>query len=282
MLWRALTFEFRFPRPTLVMGILNVTPDSFSDGGRFVDLAAAVAHGREMVRQGADLLDIGGESTRPGSVPVPEAEELRRVLPVIQELAREVPVPLSIDTLKPGVAAAAVAAGAAIVNDIAANRADPGMARLLADTGAGYVAMHMLGTPQTMQADPRYEDVLATVQDFFRTTLIRLRSAGVAPSQVVLDTGIGFGKTLDHNLELLANMAAFREHGRPLLVGVSRKSFIDRLAGAKVEARLPGSLAAACLAVGEGAAIVRTHDVRETVQALRVAEGILARRRERH
>lgn len=279
MLWRACHHEFRFPGPALVMGILNVTPDSFSEGNRFASADAAINRGREMIRQGADILDVGGESTRPGADPVPEEEELRRVIPVIRALSKEVRVPLSIDTTKPGVARAALEAGACIINDVAAAMADPAMARLVAESRAGYVVMHMQGTPRTMQVEPRYDDVLADIAAFFRLTLARLEAAGVAEEQTVLDPGIGFGKALEHNLELLANIAAFREFGRPLLVGVSRKSFIGRLTGAATEARLPGSIASACLAVGGGVSIVRAHDVTETIQALRVSEAILDRKR---
>lgn len=278
MIWRACHHEFRFPRPTLVLGIVNVTPDSFSDGGRYLAPEAAIAHGRELVAAGADLLDIGGESTRPGAEPVAEEEELRRVLPVIAGLREAVAVPLSIDTCKPAVAAAAVAAGASIVNDIATNRADPAMAEVVARTGAGYVAMHMQGTPATMQVAPHYDDVVDEVRRFLAAALRRLGDAGVAAEQVVFDPGIGFGKNLDHNLELLARVSAFRELGRPLLLGVSRKSFLGKLLGAPVADRLPGSLAATCLAVAAGVDIVRTHDVAETWQAIRVTEAIQARR----
>ena len=278
MFWRTRYHRFEFPRATLVMGIVNVTPDSFSDGGRYLAPEAAVAHGRELVAEGADLLDVGGESTRPGASPVAEDEELRRVIPVVERLAREVSVPLSIDTGKPAVAAAALAAGAGIVNDIAAHRADPAMAEVVARTGAGYVAMHMQGTPATMQEHPHYTDVVEEVRRFFAATLERLRLAGVAAEQVVLDPGIGFGKTVEHNLELLARVGAFRELGRPLLLGVSRKSFLGKLLGTPVTDRLPGSLAATCLAVAAGVGIVRTHDVAETWQAIRVTEAIEARK----
>lgn len=279
MVWRAGRHRFQFPRPTLVMGVLNVTPDSFSDGGRFTDLKAAVEQGRTLVEEGADLLDVGGESTRPGAAPVPEEEERHRVLPVLRELARSVPVPLSIDTLKPGVAAAALEAGATIINDVGAMQAPSAMVRLVAESGAGYVAMHMQGTPASMQESPTYGDVLGEVGGALRGTLDRLVKEGVGRDQVVLDVGIGFGKSLEHNLELLANMAAFTDCERPLLIGVSRKSFVGRLTGAPIGARLPGSIASSCLAVAGGAAIVRTHDVKETVQALRVAEAILRYRR---
>jgi dihydropteroate synthase len=276
MRWRAGRFTFEFPRPALVMGIVNVTPDSFSDGGRFLAPEAAVAHALELVRQGADLLDIGGESTRPRAEPVPEAEELRRVIPVIERLAASVRVPISVDTLKPAVARAALAAGASIVNDVAANRRDEAMWRVVADSGAGYVAMHMQGTPRTMQENPVYGDVVVEVGAFFGDRLDRLAAAGVTREQVVLDVGIGFGKTLDHNLELLRALGRFRCFERPLLLGVSRKSFIGKLLGAEVPARLPAALACASWAVGQGVQIIRTHDVAETVQAVRMTEALLA------
>ena len=277
MIFRARQFTFAFPRPALVMGIVNVTPDSFSDGGQFLAADKAVAHALELVGQGADILDIGGESTRPGATPVSEAEELRRVLPVIEQLAGRVTVPLSIDTVKPAVARAALTAGASIVNDIAANRDDETMWRIVAETGAGYVCMHMQGSPQTMQSDPCYRDVLGEVEDFFRDRLKRLNDNGVLTDQVVFDVGIGFGKTVDHNLQLLASLGTFTKLGRPLLVGASRKSFLGKLLGVDVAERLPASLACACLAVAEGAQIIRTHDVAQTVQAVRLTEAIRAR-----
>jgi dihydropteroate synthase len=275
MLFRCRQFEFRFPRPTLVMGIVNVTPDSFSDGGQFQNPDEAVSHALDLIQHGANILDIGGESTRPGAAPVAEAEELRRVIPVIEQLAARVSVPLSIDTMKPAVARAAVAAGASLVNDVAAYRADDAMARLVAETGAGYVAMHMQGLPQTMQAHPSYTDVVREVREFLRERLAHLSAVGVAPEQVVCDVGIGFGKTLAHNLQLLAALRSFTTLERPVLVGLSRKSFIGALTGATVAERLPGSLAGAVLAVAAGTHIIRTHDVAETVQAVRVAEAIL-------
>ena len=276
MIFRARQFAFTFPRPALVMGIVNVTPDSFSDGGQFLDACAAVAHARQLIAEGADLLDIGGESTRPAAAPVSEAEELRRVLPVIEQLAAEVRVPLSIDTMKPGVAQAALRAGASLVNDVAANRADPAMWRVVAEAGAGYVAMHMQGTPQTMQQQPAYRDVVAEVKEFFGDRLARLQAAGVAAEQVVLDPGLGFGKTLDHNLQLLAGVRALTRWERPLLLGASRKSFLRSFSGdGPASARLPGSLACACWGVTQGVNIVRTHDVEATRQALRVTEALV-------
>jgi len=277
MIFRARQFEFRFPRPTLLMGVVNVTPDSFSDGGQFLDPAAAIAHAFRLVEEGADLLDVGGESTRPDAEPVSEAEELRRVMPVIEALVGRVRVPVSIDTMKPGVARAALQAGASLVNDVGANRTEPDMWRLVADAGAGYVVMHMLGTPRTMQRAPTYRDVVAAVGEFFADRLRRLAAAGVHADQTVLDPGFGFGKTVGHNLQLLAALRSFTKWQRPLLLGVSRKSFVGHVTGeTQAVARLPGSLACACWGVEAGASIVRVHDVRATRQALRMTEAILA------
>ncbi|MDB6022531.1 MAG: Dihydropteroate synthase [Pedosphaera sp.] len=278
MIFCARQFEFRFPRPRLVMGVVNVTPDSFSDGGKFFDHAAAVAQGEELARQGADIIDVGGESTRPNAEPVSEEEELRRVLPVITAWAGKLKVPISVDTMKPAVARAALAAGASIVNDVGANRTDDAMWRLVAETGAGYVVMHMQGTPQTMQANPVYADVVREVKEFFVERLKRLQAAGVAAEQTVLDVGIGFGKTTEHNLQLLARLESFTSLERPLLLGVSRKSFLGRLAGGSGTERLPGALACTALAAAAGVQMFRTHDVAATAQALRMTEAILARK----
>jgi dihydropteroate synthase len=279
MIFRARQFEFAFPRPALVMGVINVTPDSFSDGGQFLDASAATAHALKLVAQGAEILDIGGESTRPGAEPVSETEELRRVLPVIKQLAGRVNIPLSIDTMKPAVARAALAAGASIVNDVAAHREDDEMWRGVAEFRAGYVCMHAQGMPPTMQENPVYGDVVREVGDFFQERLGRLNATGVAADQVVLDVGIGFGKTPEHNLQLLANLRSFTTMARPLLIGVSRKSFIGKLLGAGLSERLPASLACTCLAIESGAQIIRAHDVAETAQAVRMAEALLARRK---
>ena len=279
MILRARQFEFTFPRPALVMGIVNVTPDSFFDGGRFLDAHAAVAHSLRLVEQGAEIIDVGGESTRPGALPVDEAEELRRVLPVIKRLAGQVKVPISIDTVKPGVARAALDAGASIVNDVAANREDPALWRFVAEARAGYVCVHMRGTPQTMQANPVYTDVAREVGEFFCERIGRMNDCGMSREQVILDPGIGFGKALEHNLQLLGAARGFTRLERPLLVGVSRKSFIGKLLGADLAARLPGALACACMAVAAGVQIIRAHDVAETVQAIRMTEAILANQR---
>jgi dihydropteroate synthase len=280
MFLRCRQFTFTFPRPALIMGVVNVTPDSFSDGGQFFDAGRAVAHGLNLVAQGAEILDIGGESTRPGATPVSETEELRRVLPVIEQLAARVGIPLSVDTAKPAVARAALAAGASIVNDIAANRDDDTMWRVVAETNAGYVCMHMQGSPQTMQASPAYTKVVDEVETFFRDRLKRLNASGITSDQVVFDVGIGFGKTVEHNLQLLAGLGGFTKLERPLLVGASRKSFLGKLLGVDVARRLPASLACACLAVKAGANIIRAHDVAETVQAVRLTEAILAQQKQ--
>ena len=282
MLFTARQFEFRFPRPALVMGVVNVTPDSFSDGGKFLDPGAEVAHALELAAQGAEILDLGGESTRPGASPVSEEEELRRILPVLKTLVPQVKVPVSIDTIKPAVAHAALAAGASIVNDIAAaTRTDFSMWQIVAEQHAGYIVMHAQGSPATMQAQPLYKDVVREVSGFFSERLGQLLNEGGVPmEQVVIDPGIGFGKTLEHNLTLLASLKTFTKWRRPLLVGVSRKSFIGELLGAEVQNRLPASLACAALAVGDGAQIIRTHDVTETVQAVRLAEAVFARKKD--
>ncbi|OLD71164.1 MAG: dihydropteroate synthase, partial [Ignavibacteria bacterium 13_1_40CM_2_61_4] len=230
------------------MGVLNVTPDSFSDGGRFHNAKAAIAHGLRLMEEGADILDIGGESTRPGAAAIEETEELRRVLPVVEGLARKIPI--SVDTMKPIVARAALKAGAVIVNDVAANRTHPEMWEVVAEAKAGYVLMHMQGTPQTMQDEPRYGNVVQEVNEFFDERLKRLNAFGVAADQVVLDVGIGFGKTAEHNLQLLASLKTFTTWKRPILLAASRKGFIGRVTGAEQPAeRLAGSLACACWGV---------------------------------
>lgn len=272
MRWIAREHQFDFPRPMVVMGIVNTTPDSFSDGGQFLDVDAAVTHALRLANEGAEILDIGGESTRPGAPAVSEQEELDRVIPVIQRLAKRPEFVLSIDTQKPSVARAAIDAGAAIVNDIAANRSDPEMWQVVAEAGAGYVCMHMQGNPQTMQAKPNYDDVTREVCDFFRERLALLSTHGVSIEQVVLDPGIGFGKTLQHNIKLLRDLNKFSLVERPTLVGASRKSFIEKLLGAPIDERLPASLACAAWAAIQGSQIIRVHDVAETVQVVRMAE----------
>ncbi|MEY2430039.1 MAG: dihydropteroate synthase [Verrucomicrobiota bacterium] len=278
MILRARQFEFTFPRPALIMGIVNVTPDSFSDGGQFLDAQAAIAHALRLVEEGANIIDVGGESTRPGASPVAEAEELRRVIPVIEQLAGRIKAPISIDTMKAAVARAAIQAGAGIVNDVAANRDEDSMWRVVAEAGAGYVCMHMQGTPQTMQTNPVYNDVTQAVEGFFRERIQRLGGCGIRHDQIILDPGIGFGKTPGHNLQLLGAVGAFTRLERPLLIGVSRKSFLAKVLGRETTERLPAAIACACLAVEAGAQIIRTHDVAQTVQAIRMTEAILAAR----
>jgi dihydropteroate synthase len=274
MQWRARDQIWTFPRPALVMGAVNVTPDSFSDGGSFHDRKAAIAHGLRLIDEGADIIDVGGESTRPGAAPVDEKEELHRVMPVIEALADKAPV--SVDTTKPAVARAALKSGAVIINDVAANRADFEMWEVVAEARAGYVLMHMQGTPQTMQDNPRYKNVVQEVNEFFDERLKRLNAFAVASDQVVLDVGIGFGKTVEHNLQLLAGLKAFTKWKRPILLGASRKGFIGRITGAEQPAdRLAGSLACACWGIAAGANIIRAHDVAATRQAVRMSGSIL-------
>lgn len=253
------------------MGIVNVTPDSFSDGNRFFSPDAAIAHGMDLVAQGADILDVGGESTRPGALPVAPQEELRRVLPVIEALASRVPIPVSIDTRHEEVAMAAVQAGAAIVNDIEAGRSQPGMWRVVRDVGAGYVCMHMQGEPATMQQSPSYADVVSEVSHFLAARLGELASFGINPDCVAIDPGIGFGKNLAHNLALLRALPALVAIGPPVLLGVSRKGFIGELTDAPdMRDRIEGGLACALHAARCGVRIIRTHDVAETVRALKM------------
>jgi dihydropteroate synthase len=251
-----------------------VTPDSFSDGGLYLDPEAAIAHGRELAAAGAEILDVGGESTRPGAESVGEAEELRRVVPVIRGLS-DLDCELSVDTSKAPVAAAALDAGAAIVNDVTALRGDLEMAALCAERNATVVLMHMLGEPRTMQDDPRYEDVVAEVKAFLAQRLEAAVAAGIAEERIWLDPGIGFGKTAEHNMELLRRLGELRELGRPLVIGTSRKSFIGRLDGSAAGERLGGTIASSVLAAVEGAAVLRVHDVAEVRQALTVATAIL-------
>jgi dihydropteroate synthase len=277
MLFRARQFNLAFPRPTLLMGILNVTPDSFSDGGRFFGTEAAIDQGLRLLNEGADIIDVGGESTRPGAAPVQEEEEARRVIPVIRELTRQTRAPVSIDTMKPTVAKLALEAGASIINDVAAHRQGPDMWRVVSESGAGYVCMHARGTPLTMQAEANYQDVAQEVEGFLKSQMEKLVEAGIGLEQIVLDVGIGFGKTAEHNLQLLASMRRFTKLGRPVLLGVSRKSFLGRMSGTETDARLAGSLACACLAVEAGVQILRAHDVAETRQAVRMTEAIMNR-----
>ncbi|MGN6556672.1 MAG: dihydropteroate synthase [Solirubrobacterales bacterium] len=259
---------------TQLMGVVNVTPDSFSDGGLYLDPEAAIAHGLELAEAGAEILDVGGESTRPGADPVSAEEELRRVVPVIRGLSGS-PPRISVDTSKAAVAAAALDAGAEIVNDVTALRGDAEMAGLCAERGVTVVLMHMLGEPRTMQEDPRYEDVVNEVKAFLAERLEAAVVAGIDEERVWLDPGIGFGKTAAHNLELLRRLSELRELGRPLVIGTSRKSFIGRIDGSPADQRLGGTIASSVLAAAEGAEVLRVHDVAEARQALTVAAAIL-------
>jgi dihydropteroate synthase len=256
----------------LVMGIVNVTSDSFSDGGRFLAPDAALAHAQELVGQGADILDIGGESTRPGSQPISLEEELHRVIPVVEGLAEQTRVPVSIDTSKAGVARTCLERGVHIINDVTGLRGDPALAEVLAAHNAGVIVMHMQGTPAMMQQAPHYNDVVAEISSFFEERLHAAVSAGIARERIVLDPGIGFGKTREHNLEILARLDEFQRLGRPVCLGVSRKGFLGRLLGERpTEHRLAASLAAVCYALERGAIqVVRVHDVRETCDAITV------------
>jgi dihydropteroate synthase len=252
----------------LVMGIVNVTPDSFSERGEFFDVARAIAHGLELRAEGADLVDVGGESTRPGAEPVTLAEELRRVIPVVEALAGE-GVAVSVDTFKPEVMRAAIAAGCAVVNDVNAFRA-PGAIEAVADAEVGVVAMHMQGTPRTMQQEPRYNDVVGEVAAFLRERARALEAAGIGHERIVLDPGFGFGKTLAHNQALFRALPALAALGYPVLAGVSRKKMLGDFTGRPVGSRTAASVAAALLAVQNGASLVRVHDVKETVDAIKV------------
>lgn len=276
MIWRVRDREVAVGQRTLLMGILNVTPDSFSDGGQFSNPDAAVTHGRRMLEDGADILDIGGESTRPGAPPVPVEEELKRVVPVIERLHRETGALLSVDTTKARVAEEALVAGAAIINDISALRFDPRMADLAARTGAGLVLMHMQGTPADMQRDPQYTEVISDILAFLRERGQTALVAGVLDEALVYDPGLGFGKTVAHNLEILRRLGEFSALGRPLLVGPSRKSFLGKVLGGLPPAdRLEGTSAAVALAVAGGAAIVRIHDVNEISRVARMADAVV-------
>lgn len=255
-----------------LMGVVNVTPDSFSDGGLYLDVHAAVAHGLELEAEGANILDIGGESTRPGAAPVPASEETQRVVPVIEGLREQgARAEISIDTSKAAVAAAALRAGATLVNDVTALRGDPDMAELVASSGVRCCLMHMLGTPRTMQADPRYGDVVSDVKAFLEERLGFAVAAGIAPQRIVLDPGIGFGKTAEHNLELLRRLDELVAIGPPLLIGTSRKSFLGAITGREVEERLAATIASNVLAYARGARLFRVHDVAPVADALRVA-----------
>ena len=275
-IWKIGECVFDVSRRGLIMGALNVTPDSFSDHGEFFSADKAIQRGLEMAAEGAHIIDVGGESTRPGSEPVTVDEELRRVMPVIENLRRKLDVPISIDTSKAEVARAAIQAGASIVNDVTGGRGDDQMLTLVAETKSAFIIMHMQGKPRTMQIEPRYTDVVAEISEFFRQQYARAIGLNIDPMAIAFDPGIGFGKTLEHNLELLARLERLRAHDRPLVVGVSRKSFLGKLVGSpKISDRLVPGLALTSLLRARGADVFRVHDVKENVHALRVTEAIL-------
>lgn len=258
----------------VVMGILNVTPDSFSDGGRFLNPQLAIEQALAMQDAGAAIIDVGGESTRPGAAPVTVQQELQRVIPVIETLAGQLRVPLSIDTSKPEVMRAAVTAGAGMINDVNALQAQGAM-QAARDCAVPVCLMHMQGEPRTMQAAPHYDDVVTDVRAFLERRITACQESGIDPGQIVVDPGFGFGKTLEHNLELLRSLPALADLGKPVLVGMSRKSMIGALTGREEDQRLPGSLAAAVMAVERGASIIRVHDVAETVDAVKFAHSVI-------
>jgi len=280
MSWNPPTYKLAFPDRQMIlsrahiMGVVNVTPDSFSDGGMFYQQDIAIKHALRLAEEGADIIDVGGESTRPGSSSVPADEEWRRVEPVIRALERETDVPISIDTMKPEVAWKAIEAGAIMVNDVSGLR-NKEMIELVAREHVAVTIMHMLGEPKTMQENPVYRDVVKDVKDYLRGQLQVAMDAGIAKDSIVIDPGIGFGKTVEHNLELLNRIPDLAELGRPVMIGASRKSFIGAITRAEVTDRLEGSLAAAVMAVVRGARILRVHDVKQTLRALKVAEAIL-------
>lgn len=275
LIWKCRGREMDCAARTLVMGILNATPDSFSDGGCFQTMEKGVEHALQMLEQGADIIDIGGESTRPGAEPVPAQQEIERTVPIIEKLRGRSDCLISIDTMKAEVARAAVAAGADIINDVSAC-SDPDMATVAAESGAGLVLMHMLGTPETMQDDPRYADAVSEVRNFLEERMAQVVAQGVSAEQVCLDPGIGFGKTDEHNLALLNGIPELAASGRPVLIGLSRKSLFGRLLGREVDERLAGSLAAGVFSVMRGASILRVHDVKESCDAVRLVDRLLA------
>ena len=267
-------YDLDLGRRTLVMGILNVTPDSFSDGGRFFERERAIEHGLAMAREGADLIDVGGESTRPYSEGVSREEELERVIPVIAALCKEVRVPISIDTVKAGVAREALRAGAAMINDVSALRFDPEMAEVAAEAAVPVVLMHMKGTPSDMQKKPTYERLIPEILEFFQEAMRRALHAGIKEDMILVDPGIGFGKTFDQNLEIIRDLDCFHSLGRPILLGASRKAFLGEILKKEAHERDVGSMAAIAAGVWNGAHIVRVHDVKMALDTVRVVDAI--------
>jgi len=275
-LWKIAGRSVDLSQTARIMGVLNVTPDSFSDGGDFFTTEKAIEHGSRLIAEGAWIIDVGGESTRPGAMPVSAKEELARVVPVIAKLRENVPAFISIDTSKAAVALGALEAGASIVNDVTGGRADSEMMTLVAEKKAAFIVMHMQGTPQTMQMHPSYNDVVAEVADFFRQQYTRALECGIDSMAIAFDPGIGFGKTVEHNLKLLANLPRLRVHDRPMVVGVSRKSFLGKMVGsAEMSDRLAPTIAFTSMLRERGANVLRVHDVKENLAALQVAERLL-------
>ncbi|QDT29559.1 Dihydropteroate synthase [Gimesia panareensis] len=276
-LWNCCSRTITLADPPLLMGILNVTPDSFSDGGEVTDVDAAVKKGLRLIEQGADILDIGGESTRPGADPVSLDEELRRVVPVVQQLAQQTDIPISIDTTKAEVARQTINAGAVIINDISGLTFDPDMIPLAARTGAGVICMHIQGTPQTMQENPEYENVVTDLKHWFQQRLQELLQAGIQPQSIVLDPGIGFGKTAEHNLQILSHIRDFQALGYPVLIGHSRKRFLSKLLGRTVEERLAGTVGVSIALASQAVEILRLHDVEANRDAISAWKAVTAR-----
>lgn len=271
-------YSLEFGKRTLVMGIINVTPDSFSDGGRFLDSKVAISHAKHLVNEGADIIDVGGESTRPGSESVTMDEEMKRVIPVIEGISDEVKVPISIDTCKSEVAKAALDAGACMINDISALRSDPRIANVAAESQSPLILMHMQGTPKDMQKDPRYGDVMGDIKEFIEERLDFAQSKGVPRENMIIDPGIGFGKSLEHNYEIIRRLGELKELSLPILIGTSRKSFIGSTLGLDVDERLEGTLATITMSIINGADIIRVHDVREAVRTAKMTDAIYRRK----
>ena len=266
--------QLSFGPRTLIMGILNVTPDSFSDGGSYLDVAAAISHAKEMVEDGADIIDIGGESSRPGASPASTEEELARVLPVVEGLVDEISVHVSIDTCKSEVARRSLEAGAHIVNDITALQGDAEMAKVVVEMNAGVILMHMSGTPRTMQHSPVYNDVVSEVSSWLQRRIEEAETGGIPPDRIVIDPGIGFGKTVDHNLEILRRLGEFRHLNKPILIGTSRKSFIGKILDLPVNNRIEGTAATITWAIAHGADMVRVHDVKTMRRVARMTDAL--------
>ncbi|MFH1845961.1 MAG: dihydropteroate synthase [Candidatus Omnitrophota bacterium] len=264
---------------TCLMGVLNVTPDSFSDGGRFRETVLAVERAKIMRDQGAHIIDIGGESSRPGAESVPEEEEIKRVVPVIREIKKNINIPLSVDTYKSGVAVEALKNGADMVNDITGLKGDPVMAEVIADFDAGVVLMHMKGTPGTMQEDPIYDDVIENIYQYLLTAVNYAEKKGIDPEKIIVDPGIGFGKTVEHNILILKNLNRFKELGKPVLIGTSRKSFIGKITGKEVGDRIFGTAASVAAAILNGADIVRIHDVSQMLDVVKVIDAVKSEHR---